>query len=170
MKKIILSLLLAGSVLSAPSFTTAKPAAKSAALTPVTAEALKKQIAARKGKVVLVNFWATWCAPCVAELPDLIRWKKQYAAKGLEIMLVSADIPSAAASARKLLASKGHTGPGWIVGEDQFKFIGKFDPTIKDAFALPRSYIYNRQGKLVKIVAQTETGALEKALQTALKK
>ncbi len=148
----------------------AAPKVAAKTLMPVTAEALKKQIAARKGKVVVVNFWATWCAPCVAELPDLAKWQKQYAAQGLELMMVSADSPSASGGARRMLSAKGLAGPAWIVGGDQFKFIGKFDPSVKDAFALPRSYIYNRQGKLIKIVAQTESAGLKKAILSALKK
>lgn len=39
-----------------------------------------------KGKVVLVNFWATWCAPCKAEMPDLVRWQNEYKDRGLQII------------------------------------------------------------------------------------
>lgn len=39
-----------------------------------------------KGKVVLVNFWATWCAPCRAEMPDLVRWQNEYKDQGLQII------------------------------------------------------------------------------------
>jgi peroxiredoxin len=39
-----------------------------------------------KGKVVLLNFWATWCAPCKEELPDLAVWQTQYKKQGLEII------------------------------------------------------------------------------------
>jgi thiol-disulfide isomerase/thioredoxin len=39
-----------------------------------------------KGKVILINFWATWCVPCRAEIPELIKWQKEYKAQGLQII------------------------------------------------------------------------------------
>lgn len=42
-----------------------------------------------KGKVVLINFWATWCAPCQAEMPELIKLQKEYQARGLQIIGVT---------------------------------------------------------------------------------
>ena len=44
-----------------------------------------------RGKVVLVNFWATWCPPCRAELPDLIQMQEKYRQQGLVIVGVSFD-------------------------------------------------------------------------------
>jgi thiol-disulfide isomerase/thioredoxin len=42
-----------------------------------------------KGKVVLLNFWATWCPPCRAEVPDLVKWQREHEGKGLQVIGVT---------------------------------------------------------------------------------
>lgn len=42
-----------------------------------------------KGKVVLLNFWATWCAPCRAEVPELVRWQREHRSNGLRVIGVT---------------------------------------------------------------------------------
>jgi thiol-disulfide isomerase/thioredoxin len=42
-----------------------------------------------KGKVVLLNFWATWCPPCRAEMPDLVKWQREYRGQGLQVIGVT---------------------------------------------------------------------------------
>lgn len=48
-----------------------------------------------KGHLVVVNFWATWCAPCVEEMPDLQRVQDEYGARGVSVVGLGIDAPSA---------------------------------------------------------------------------
>jgi cytochrome c biogenesis protein CcmG/thiol:disulfide interchange protein DsbE len=48
-------------------------------------------LAAYRGKVVLLNFWATWCSPCLSEVPRFVQWQRKYGGRGLQIVGVSMD-------------------------------------------------------------------------------
>jgi thiol-disulfide isomerase/thioredoxin len=57
-----------------------------------------------RGKVVLVNFWATWCPPCRAEIPDLIRLQREYRSRGLRVIGVTYP-PQKLAEVRRFVRS-----------------------------------------------------------------
>ncbi|HTF89715.1 MAG TPA: TlpA disulfide reductase family protein [Planctomycetota bacterium] len=67
-------------------------------------EGIDAVLAQQRGHGVLLNFWALWCAPCVAELPHLMEVAREYEAKGGRVVLVSYDIMVPGAKREKALA------------------------------------------------------------------
>jgi cytochrome c biogenesis protein CcmG, thiol:disulfide interchange protein DsbE len=62
-------------------------------------------LAKLEGKVVLVNYWATWCAPCKKDMPKLSAFYRRYYSQNLEMIGISVDRPSDLAKVRKVAAS-----------------------------------------------------------------
>lgn len=150
------------------------PMVASAAVPSVDAAGLKKQVAARKGKVVVVNMWATWCGPCVKEYPALIQFGKTNASRGVDLITVSFDTPKRDdAKVAAFLKKNGQT-KGAYINKDGLNPDGypqTFEPKLPaDAdFPLPRTYIFDRKGKLVKVLTNEQTVAsLQKAVAAYL--
>lgn len=164
--------LLGGAIMIATAVqsTQAKPRATHApAVQPVSAAGLRQQIAAQKGKVVLVNFWATWCPGCVKEFPDLVKLQRAYAGRGLKVLFVSADDKGdVEKKVRPFLAKHGVTATSYLINGDPNQFVAGFDPGRKSAFALPRTFLYNKQGKRVKEIEMVDFAGAEKAVKPLL--
>ena len=157
--KITHKLPLFGALLGAFALTGAPQIAHAApSINVVTPSGLKAAIAKNKGKVVIVNFWATWCAPCVKELPELAKLKRANAKKGAVLILVSGDEVEDKAKAASTLAQKGHSGSYMIKG-DIGDFFKGFDKKATGSVAFPRTYIYNRKGQQVKMLESEHTQA-----------
>ena len=78
-------------------------------------------LAKLRGKVVLVNYWATWCAPCRKEMPRLNAFYRRYHSRGLEIIGISIDFPRDFAKAEKAAKAVGYpTALSKAVSEDGF--------------------------------------------------
>jgi thiol-disulfide isomerase/thioredoxin len=92
------------------------------------------------GHVTVVNYWATWCAPCRAEMPLLDAFYRRHHAEGLEMVAISLDDGASKAKLRE--ATKGFAFP--VARIDDVKMPRKDIPT-----ALPVTRIYDRDGKLV---------------------
>jgi thiol-disulfide isomerase/thioredoxin len=129
-----------------------------AKVAPVDAAALKRAVAARKGKVVVVNYWATWCAPCVKEFPALVRVRDKYKAQGLDLMTVSVDTPGdVAPKVAPFLAKHRASGGAYVVKGKTDTFIQAMDRDWQGD--VPRTYIYGRNGKLAKVLTGEQSEA-----------
>jgi thiol-disulfide isomerase/thioredoxin len=113
----------------------------------VDAKGLEQVVAKQKGKVVLVNFWATWCVPCRQEFPDLVRLQKAYRARGLAVVGVSTDFAKELPAVEKFLAKNHPDFPNYRKKSDgdEQQFIESVDP--KWGGELPFSVLYAPDGK-----------------------
>jgi len=132
---------------------------------PVTAPALKAAIAAHKGHVVVLNFWATWCDGCVQEFPDLVAVGRAYHARGVDLVTVSADTArSVGTKVIPFLIKQGVSGTQYLQSPgDIDAFATAFDPQWQPA-AYPSTYIYDRHGKLAKVLRTTTSRAALEAI------
>jgi peroxiredoxin len=80
-----------------------KFAAKEVTLETINAEGVKKLAANGSGKLRLINLWATWCGPCVNELPELVKIGRRYANRGFDMITISTDDPKAGDEVLKTL-------------------------------------------------------------------
>jgi thiol-disulfide isomerase/thioredoxin len=93
-----------------------------------------------RGKLVLLNFWATWCAPCLVEIPKFVAWQRTYGAAGLRIVGVSMDD---SATPVKRAYEKYHLNYSVVIGDAQ---LGEH---FGGVLGLPLSYLIDPQGLIV---------------------
>lgn len=122
------------------------------------------------GKVLLINFWATWCAPCVAEFPEFVMIDKTYRAKGVRMVSISTDEKSDLEGAviPFLKKQKAEFESFLSDADDPQELIDVVDKNWSGA--LPATFVFDKQGKIV----FTKYGIIDreellKALESALK-
>jgi thiol-disulfide isomerase/thioredoxin len=109
-----------------------------------------------RGKVVLVDCWATWCLPCLAQLPHTLELAEQHHADGLEVITLNFDGPKKEQQVEKVLTDRNaNYGSHMIVKDggssqamDDFEIVGG---------ALPHYKLYGRDGKLMRTFALDPT-------------
>jgi peroxiredoxin len=112
--------------------------------------------------VVLINFWATWCVPCVKELPHLQSFQDRYGSRGLQVLAISIDGPDRSAAVAAFTGRYGFTVP--ILVDTKSEVIPLFDPSLN----LPHTVLLDRDGT-IRYIHQGYSPGDERVLEQKIK-
>ena len=133
--------------------------------------AVRQAVEQQRGKVVLVDFWATWCIPCKELFPHTVQLHRRLADRGLAVIAVSLDDPDDLSAVRQFLARQEAEFPNFIsrygAGTDSVK---AFDI---GGNGLPHFKLYDRQGRLYRTFSGDEAAdprQLDRAVEELLAK
>jgi thiol-disulfide isomerase/thioredoxin len=135
----------------------------------VDAAGLQRVVAREKGRVVLLNFWATWCVPCREEFPELGRLQTAYRTRGLSVIGVSTDLASQRVAVEDFLRKLQPPFANYVKkpGGDDQQFIDAVERSWGGE--LPFTVLYDRSGKKAKVLSGRHSFAeYEKEIQRLL--
>ena len=95
-----------------------------------------------KGKVVLVNFWATWCQPCMVEMKHLQKMHKELGGDNFTVLSISADDARSASMVKPIIKRNGYTFP--VLLDKQTKVVSQLNPSK----TLPYTLIVDKEGRI----------------------
>lgn len=143
-----LGFVLAAAGLAVAALVRAQTAAPPERLTPVGVDELAALLEAQRGQVVLVNFWATWCRPCLKEIPELTALEARLGARGFVLLPVSLDEPADRDAV--VLPFLDRWFPAFRsyirTTPDMDSLVSVVDPAWNEV--LPTSYLLDREGRV----------------------
>lgn len=133
-------------------------------------DGFKKELAKRKGKVVVVNLWATWCPPCRAEFPALVKLYNTYRNRGVDVIVISVDDVADEAKVVQFLQQQKARMPAFIKKPgDSERFINAIDRDWPGA--IPFTIVFDRNGKpFAKLIGDHTFAQFEATVKKALAK
>lgn len=112
----------------------------------VRADEIHSLVQAEAGKVVVVNFWATWCPPCLKEFPDIVRTFNEYHTGGLEVLAVSMNAADEMADIEEFLGTYEPPFPVYqAASADEAFYQGVVRPWFGE---IPITLVYDAAGEL----------------------
>lgn len=147
----------------------ATPSRAEVAARPASADEFRAVLKKQAGKVVVVNLWATWCVPCLREVPDLLKLESEFASRGVTLIGVAVDDPSPGAAQVEQFRKKYF--PAFVTyarsGPEMDELASVIDPAWNEV--VPTTYILDRTGKPVtRIQGKKTLDEFRTALQKAL--
>jgi thiol-disulfide isomerase/thioredoxin len=128
----------------------------------ITAKQIRALVDENKGKIVVINFWATWCPPCVREFPALIKAYGQYHGKGVNMYAVSMNSPEEKADIDEFLQAHKPPFPIYLKDAQDAKFN---ETVLKGWFGeMPMTLVFDAAGK--RVLAHTAEITSEKLSST----
>jgi thiol-disulfide isomerase/thioredoxin len=116
-------------------------------VTTVSGPELMALVRSSEAKAVLLNVWATWCRPCVEEFPELLKIRRDYKDKGLEVLLVSADFEDQREKMVSFLREQGVDFEVYFKTGKDAEFIDALNPRWEGA--LPATLLFDGKGEMV---------------------
>src|SRR5665647_875990 len=114
----------------------------------IDADGVRELIRNNTGKVRLINIWASWCGPCITEMPDLVIIDRMYRGRPFELVTVSADKMERKTEALRILKEKQASNRNYIFSKDDvYELIEAVDP--KWQGALPYTLLIEPGGKII---------------------
>ncbi len=121
------------------------PTRSSTQAVPLAPEGVAAAMRAPGAKLTIVNVWATWCEPCVREMPGILRVAARRARDGVGLVLISADFSSRKAAVLTQLDAWGYWGPRYLKDGDDDAFVNAISPDWGGA--LPVTLVVDAAGK-----------------------
>ena len=142
-----------------------------AKLTALDAAALRQKLAALRGKIVVLNMWATWCGPCVMEFPELVKFSRAYRDRGVAVIGLSMDDPGKAMQVvPPFLQKQKATFPVYIMKTGSEETIVKVVDKYWEG-SIPMTYVFDRAGRLqTRLVGAKNIDQFEMAVRPLLAK
>lgn len=134
--------------------------ARDAAVPPastLSTAAFKSELDKYKGRVLVVNVWATWCVPCLREIPDLLTLQRDYADQGVALMGIAVDEPTPGAAEVERFRQRYF--PQFLTyarqGPDLDELTRVIDPAWNEV--VPTTYVIGRDGQIIQRIQGKRT-------------